>query len=92
MISLIHFRIFKDYYCVSYKIAHHTFEQALIGIYILQTQLSHEKYYGKCSKISNTFSLSVFTKMLVNRSIIHKMIVKIANREDPDQAASLEAV
>ena len=38
--------------------------------------------YGKCSKISNTFLFS--NKMLVFRVTIHKMLVKIANREDPD--------
>ena len=31
-------------------------------------------------------------KMLVLRAGIHKMIVRIANREDPDQTASEEAV
>ena len=37
-------------------------------------------------------SLSVFKiKMLVFRAGIHKMLVRIANREDPDQTASLDA-
>ena len=31
-------------------------------------------------------------KILVNRAGIHKMVVRIANREDPDQTASSEAV
>ena len=31
-------------------------------------------------------------KMLVFRAGIHKMLVRIANREDPDQTASEEAV
>ena len=31
-------------------------------------------------------------KMLVSRAGIHKMFVRIANREDPDQTASSEAV
>ena len=48
--------------------------------------------YGKCSKISNTFLFPFSNKMLVFRAGIHKMLVKIANREDPDQTASLEAV
>ena len=46
---------------------------------------------SKCSKISNT-SLSVLKKMLVMGAEIHKMIVRVANREDPDQTASSEAV
>ena len=46
--------------------------------------------YGKCSEISNTFLFS--NKMLTIRFGIHKMIVRIANREDPDQTASFEAV
>ena len=38
----------------------------------------------KHSKILNAF-LFLFDKMLVYRAGIHKMFVKIANREDPDQ-------
>ena len=34
------------------------------------------------------FSLSNLNKMLVIIEGIHKMLVKIANREDPDQTAS----
>ena len=41
--------------------------------------------YGKCSKISNTFS----NKMLVIRDGIHKMLVRIADREDSDQQSDL---
>ena len=41
---------------------------------------------GKFSKISN-FSLSVL-KILVFRAEVHNMLVRIANREDPDQTAS----
>ena len=33
-----------------------------------------------------------YNKMLVIRAGIHKMLVRIANREDPDQTASSEAV
>ena len=37
--------------------------------------------------------LSLFSnKMLVFRAEIHNFVVKIANREDPDQTASSEAV
>ena len=49
-------------------------------------------HYGKCSKISNTFLFLFSNKMLVFRAGIHKMLVIIANREDPDQTASPEAV
>ena len=48
--------------------------------------------YGKCSKISNTFLFLFLNKILVFWAGIHKMLVRIANREDPDQTASLEAV
>ena len=45
--------------------------------------------YGKCSKISNT---SLSPKMLVIMAGIHKTLIRIANRGDPDQIASSEAV
>ena len=48
--------------------------------------------YGKCSKISNTSLILFSNKMLIFRAGIHKLLVKIANREDPDQTASSEAV
>ena len=48
--------------------------------------------YGKCSKISNTFLFLFSNKMLVFRPGIHKILVRVANREDPDQTASSEAV
>ena len=48
--------------------------------------------YGKCSKISNTFLFLFSNKMLVSWAGIHKMLVRIANREDHDQTASSEAV
>ena len=38
---------------------------------------------SKCFKISN---------LLVIKVRIHKMLIRIANREDPDQTASEEAV
>ena len=41
---------------------------------------------------SNTFLFLVSNKMLVSNVGIHKMNVRIANREDPDQTASSEAV
>ena len=38
------------------------------------------------------FSHSILNKRLVFRAGIHKMLVRTANREDPDQTASSEAV
>ena len=38
------------------------------------------------------FSLSVFKLMLIIRAGIHKMLGRMANKEDPDQTASSEAV
>ena len=49
-------------------------------------------YYGKWSKISNTFLFLFSNKMLVTRAGILKMLVRIANSADPDQTASWEAV
>ena len=45
--------------------------------------------YGKLSKISNTLLFLVSNKMLVIRTDIHKMLVRIANREEFDQTASV---
>ena len=44
------------------------------------------------AKISNTFFFLFLNKMLVLRAGIQEILVRIANREDPDQTASLEAV
>ena len=41
--------------------------------------------YGKCSKILNAFLFLFSNKMLVFMAGIHKMLVRIANMEDPDQ-------
>ena len=38
------------------------------------------------------FSFCSLKEMLVIRTGIHKMYVRVANREDPDQTASEEAV
>ena len=43
-------------------------------------------------QILNTFHFLFSTKMLVFRAGIPKMLVRRANREDPDQTASSEAV
>ena len=39
----------------------------------------------KCSKISNTFHFLFSKKMGVIRAGIHKILVRKANREDPDK-------
>ena len=45
--------------------------------------------YNKCSKILNTFFLSSqIICWLIIRAGIDKILVRIANREDPDQTAS----
>ena len=48
--------------------------------------------YCKCSKSLNTFPLLFSIKMLIFRAEIHKMLVKIANKEDPEKTGSSEAV
>ena len=53
---------------------------------------SSKGHTGKCSKISNIFLFLFSNKKLVISAVIHKMIVRIANKEDPDQTASAEAV
>ena len=62
-----------------------------------ESRLADISYYDKCSQILNTFPFcfEVFSyKMFVAciRAEIHKLLVRIANREDPDQTASEEAV
>ena len=54
--------------------------------------LKYGKCDGKCFKISNTFLFRFSNKMLVIRAGKHKILVRIANREDPDQTASPVAV
>ena len=49
-----------------------------------QSQFQHLRY-GKCSKISNILHSLFLNKMLVSRGGIHKMVVRIANWEDPDR-------
>ena len=48
--------------------------------------------FSKGSKILYTFYFLFSKKMWVIRAGIHKILVRIANREDPDQTASIEAV
>ena len=61
-----------------------------------------EKLFSHCTnifiltvnvlKFRNTFLFLFSNKMLVFRPGIHKMLVRIADRKDPDQTASSEAV
>ena len=44
--------------------------------------------YGKCSKIADIFPFLFSNEMLVFTAGIHKMLLRIANREDPYQTAS----
>ena len=46
----------------------------------------------KCNKILKTFLVQFSNKILVIKAGIHKMLVRIANREDPDQTSSSKAV
>ena len=48
--------------------------------------------HGNCSKIGNTFLFLFSNKMLDIRAGIHQILVKMANREDPNQTAFSEAV
>ena len=63
---------------------------------MLSLHLSHRYYtgslcqYGKNynkirSKIPNTFLFRFSNQMLVFRAVIHKLVVTIANREDPEK-------
>ena len=45
---------------------------------------------GKSSKTLNTFLFLFSNKMLLMRAGIHKVFVRITNKEDPDQTFSLE--
>ena len=47
-----------------------------------------ENDHSKCSKISNSFLFLFSNELLGYDAGIHKMFVRIANREDPDQTAS----
>ena len=51
------------------------------------TQLSLQQ-----NKISNTYLFLFSNKMLVIKAGIYKCLVRVADREDPDQTASSEAV
>ena len=46
----------------------------------------------RCSKILSSFLFLFSNEMLIIWTGIHKMLIRIANREDSDQTASSEAV
>ena len=48
-------------------------------------------HYSKCSKILNAILFLFSDNMLVIKAGAHKTLVRITNREDPDQTASEEA-
>ena len=54
--------------------------------------ISFIKIQGKYFKILNTILFLLSNKMLVIMAGNHKMLIIKANREDPDQTASSEAV
>ena len=60
-------------------------------VYLRIKQVRKGFKYGSCCRILNTFLFLLSDKMLVIRAGTHKMLVRIANREDPDQTASSEA-
>ena len=71
----------------------------LVYIFVRNNKFSHVIYHSMRVKnflavnvLRNTFLFLFSNKMLVFRAGIHKMLVRIANREDPDQTASSEAV
>ena len=47
-----------------------------------------QRYYGKCSKISNPFLFLLLNKMLVISVEIHKNACQPSKQGDPDQTAS----
>ena len=51
-----------------------------------------EVYFGECSIVSNTFLVLFSNKILLFKAGICKLLVRMTNREDPDQTASSEAV
>ena len=55
----------------------------LLSMYSIRTG-----WKSKCLKILNTFCPLFSNKMFLFRAGIYKMLVRIANREDPDQTAS----
>ena len=83
--------------CLSYRVIDGSiknfkafFRWLYVGKYWMMEGSTND--YDKCSKISNTYLFRFSNKMLLIRAGIHKMLVRIANREDHDQTAFEEAV
>ena len=55
---------------------------------LLMYSWCHVDVYLKFQKFQILFSFLFSNKMLVFRAGIHKILVGLANREDPDQTAS----
>ena len=70
------------------------YEAKAIGSGSEGAQQSLQEVYHKVSHTVNVlkFQTHFSNKMLVFRAGVHKMLVRISNREDPDQTASSEAV
>ena len=62
------------------------------NIYVVTVYLESCIDIRKCSKISKTFLFLFSNKMLFFMAGIHNKLVRIANRENPDQTASSEAI
>ena len=70
-----------------------SFSDSNVEVFVKQKwNVMKNSYYGKYSKISNTFLILFSNKMLVSGAGIHKILVILANREDPDQTASKEVL
>ena len=54
--------------------------------------LKQRVVYGKYFKISNTLLFQFLSKRLIIKTGSGKLFARLANREDPDQTASSEAV
>ena len=63
-------------------------ESLLLSKYLEIVLVLSLNYYDKCSKMLYTFFFLFSNEMLVIRAGIHKILVRIANREDTDQTAS----
>ena len=57
----------------------------LLNCIQIKEPINYNAYYHKWSKILNTFLFQFLNKMLVFRAGINKMLIRIANREYPDQ-------
>ena len=57
--------------------------------FVISLYVSSNAIYGKCFKILNTFIFLFSNKILIIRAGTHRMLVRIANRVDPYQTASL---